>query len=476
VSRRAPERLTGGTGPAYDLRVLITSISRVLGVTALTVAMAGLALAPIAAGAGAVAATSAAPRNGAPRLGSVPLQACTTRPRTYCGHVMVPLDYASAASPLIRIGFRWLPASGRAAGTVLAVEGGPGFATTGTQGSYLAMMGPLKRTRNLLLVNLRGTGNSTPINCPGLEHAGSRQNGPGFNRLVADCGWRLNHTWRYRGGGWVHASDLFNTAYSARDVSGVVRALHLGRADLYGDSYGSWFSQVFASRYPRELRSVTLDSTYQVLDLDPWYTTTVVTARRAFEQACRLSVACAAATGGGGAWARIGALAARLARSPVTGRTTLADGARGTLTVNVLTLVNLVNNAGFDPVVYRDLDAAGRALVEHNDAGPLLRIAALSLGFDDTNYPLPEFSDGLYFAVGCTDYVQLFSRTAPPAVRARQYAAALERGPAHAFAPFTLRQWTSLDQYTEAYSACLRWPAGGPGRPPRPRWPAPATS
>ncbi len=394
------------------------------------------------------------------RLGSVPLQACTKRPRTYCGHLMVPLDYAAAASPRIRIGFRWLPASGHAAGTVLAVEGGPGFATTGTQGAYLAMMGTLKRTRNLLLVNLRGTGNSTPINCPGLEHAGSKQYGQRFDRLVADCGRRLNHTWHYRGGGWVHASDLFNTAYTARDVSGVVRALHLGRVDLYGDSYGSWFSQVFASRYPGQLRSVTLDSTYQVLGLDPWYTTTVVTARRAFEQACRLSVACAAATGGGGgAWARIGALAARLARSPVTGRAMLPDGTTGSLTVTVLTLVNLVNNAGFDPVVYRDLDAAGRALVAHNDAAPLLRLAALSLGFDDTNYPLPEFSDGLYFAVGCTDYVQLFSRTAPPAARARQYQAALRREPAGTFAPFTLRQWTSLDQYTEAYSACLRWPS-----------------
>ena len=211
---------------------------------------------------------------------------------------MVPLDYASAASPRIRVGFRWLPASGHAAGTVLAVEGGPGFATTGTQGAYLAMMGPLKRTRNLLLVNLRGTGNSTVINCPGLEHAGSKQYGQRFNRLVAACGRQLNHTWHYRGGGWVHASDLFNTAYTARDVSGVLRALHLGRVDLYGDSYGSWFSQVFASRYPGQLRSVTLDSTYQVLGLDPWYTTTVVTARRAFAQACRLSAACTAATGG----------------------------------------------------------------------------------------------------------------------------------------------------------------------------------
>jgi pimeloyl-ACP methyl ester carboxylesterase len=372
---------------------------------------------------------------------------------------MVPLDYAAAASPRIRIGFRWLPASGPPAGTVLAVEGGPGFATTGTQGAYLAMMGPLKRTRNLLLVNLRGTGNSTLINCPGLEHAGSRQHGPRFNRLVASCGRQLNHTWHYRGGGWVHASDLFNTAYTARDVSGVLRVLHLGRVDLYGDSYGSWFSQVFASRYRGQLRSVTLDSTYQVLGLDPWYTTTVVTARRAFAQACRASAACAAATGGGGAWARISALAARLARAPVTGDVAVPGGTGNKQTVTVLTLVNLVNNAGFDPVVYQDLDAAARALLRDNDAAPLLRLAALSLGFDDTNYGLPEFSDGLYFAVACTDYVQLFSRTAPLAARARQYREALRREPAHTFAPFTLRQWTALDQYTEAYSGCLRWPS-----------------
>src|SRR5262249_57238099 len=134
----------------------------------------------------------------------------------------------------------------------------------------------------------------------------------------------------------------------------------VGRVDLYGDSYGSWFAQVFASRYPGQLRSVTLDSTYQVLDLDPWYTTSVVTARRAFAQACTRSVACAAATRGGRAWARISALAARLARAPVTGKTTLPSGRRGTLTANGLTPVNPINNPGFDPRAYPDLDAAGR--------------------------------------------------------------------------------------------------------------------
>lgn len=414
----------------------------------------------------ASSATAAAPSS--LRLGRLTLHECGTGPLTYCGGMGVPLDYSSKASPSIHIGFEWLPATRvslkHAKGTLLAVEGGPGFSSIGSEASYAAMLGPLRHTRNLLLIDLRGTGASTPLNCSGLEGYSKVQHqfGPAFGRLVADCGSKLNHTWRYRAGKrqgrFVHASDLFNTAYSARDVSRVLAALRIGRVDLYGDSYGSWFAQVFASRFPSQLRSVTLDSTYQVLGLDPWYTTTVITARQAFNRACAESVACRSAAGAHGAWARIGKLARRLDRSPITGQTVSPEGTLTKLTVSVETLVNLVNNAGFDPVVYRDLDAAARALLQHRDQAPLLRLAALSLGFDNSNFPLPEFSDGLYFAVACSDYVQLFSRTASPAVRVRQYRSALRRKPPGTFSPFTLTQWTELDQYTEAYSACLNWP------------------
>jgi pimeloyl-ACP methyl ester carboxylesterase len=253
---------------------------------------------PVATVTAAAAAVSRRPNAAASiRLGDVSLPRCHQKRLSYCGQIAVPLDYSSPASPDIKIGFRWLPATRtrHPAGTILAVEGGPGFSSTGSQSLYVAMSGPLLRSRNMLLINLRGTGNSTTVDCRGLERAGASQYGARFNRLVAACGRQLNHTWRYRGGGWVHASDLFNTAYSARDVATVLRHLKPGRIDLYGDSYGSWFSQVFASRYPGLLRSVTLDSTYQVLGLDPWYTTTVVTARRAFNAACRLSRVCARA-------------------------------------------------------------------------------------------------------------------------------------------------------------------------------------
>ncbi len=80
-------------------------------------------------------------------------------------------------APRIHLGFRWLPAAGRSpAGTILAVEGGPGYASTGSEPEWdLAMTGPLLATRSLLLVNLRGTGTSTPVNCRRLEERVRRQ-------------------------------------------------------------------------------------------------------------------------------------------------------------------------------------------------------------------------------------------------------------------------------------------------------------
>ena len=129
---------------------------------------AGGAPAPAVVGTAAMGTAAMGPagagRSGPLRLGRLSLRRCAKRPLTFCGRVPVPLDYSSPASPDISIGFRWIPATGHPAGTVLAVEGGPGFATTGTEPQYLAMLGPLRQTRNLLLVNLRGTGNSAPVN------------------------------------------------------------------------------------------------------------------------------------------------------------------------------------------------------------------------------------------------------------------------------------------------------------------------
>ena len=53
----------------------------------------------------------------------------------------------------------------------------------------------------------------------------------------------------------------------------MIQALGLGKVDLYGDSYGTFFAQVFAGRHADLVRSVVLDSAYPTYGENAWYPT-----------------------------------------------------------------------------------------------------------------------------------------------------------------------------------------------------------
>jgi pimeloyl-ACP methyl ester carboxylesterase len=430
-------------------------------------AIAGLSAAISIPGSGVSAAM---PATASLHVGTLSLHPCQSgfpdHP-AWCGSFPAPLDYSDPLSPTIDIGFMWFPAIAQAGlPTIVAEEGGPGFPSTGSASLYVPLFAPLLTQRNLLLVDNRGTGLSSLIHCPSVQHFAGIEPTPAFLVAVQRCGDMLDHHWRRADGTWVHASDLFNTANTARDVARGLQALGTGPVDLYGDSYGTWFSQTFASRYPSLLHSVTLDASYQVLGLSPWYATSATVAHAAFDTVCAHSLACSAAAPGS-SWARIGQLARDLRVAPIVGQTVDTSGHQVTIRVDVRALVDLVNDAGFDasptgldPGVYRELDAAARAWLEHHDGAPLLRLTAQSYGFDNFGFGTAvQFSDGLYFAVACTDYPQLFHMSAPPAERKRQLADSIAKLPGDTFAPFTTGEWLKVDAYTEPYTACLDWPA-----------------
>jgi pimeloyl-ACP methyl ester carboxylesterase len=423
-------------------------------------------------------------------VGTQTLSLCGTAPLGYCGHLSVPLDYRHAAvSPRLSIIFEWYPAaSGRhvhARGTVLPVEGGPGLSSigsvsyatgvgTGTSG-YASMYGPLLRRWNMLAVDLRGTGGSRAINCPLVQHANAPTPSVRFENATATCAALLNRRWRYANRRPVHASDLFSSAASAEDVAAVIRALRLPKVDLYGDSYGSWFSQVFASRYPRLVRSLILDSTYPTVHINPWYISTATSMPHAFDASCARWASCAQAEAGvpGTPWSRIAQVAALLRAHPVSGVVPGPyNGGRVRPTIGVVGLVNIVNDAGSDSIVYQQLDAADRALLYDHDPAPLLRLYAQRLAYDE-NYLVPadQESEGLYLAVVCHDYPQLFRMRDPIRAREREYVAAQKALPPRTFFPFTTAEWLSMDENTETYDACLKWPKPTGGQPPIDRKP-----
>ena len=197
----------------------------------------------------------------------------------FCGHLDRRWEPRNPAAGTIRVGFAFVPArdSGRPAlGTFVPHEGGPGYSTTGSGASYAAMYGPLLRRHNLLLVDQRGTGRSEPVFCPDLQNLRTAY-APAARRCALSLGAR---------------QDDYTSARSADDLAALIRRLDLGRVDVYGDSYGTFFAQVFAGRHGDLLRSLVLDSAYPTHGESGWYPTQGPAMRTSFAKACRRSPAC----------------------------------------------------------------------------------------------------------------------------------------------------------------------------------------
>jgi len=119
-----------------------------------------------------------------------------------------------------------------------------------------------------------------------------------------------------------------------------------------------------------------------------------------------------------------------------------------------------------DPLIYRALDAAARSLLVARDPAPLLRLYAQRLAVDEeyTGSRLVVFR-GLYLAVSCLDYPQLFPMTVAPATGRRSGGG---RGRARSRHVRTVLrgEWLAQDQNTEAYTACTGWPTPTEAVPP----------
>ncbi|HEY3774493.1 MAG TPA: alpha/beta hydrolase [Solirubrobacteraceae bacterium] len=394
------------------------------------------------------------------RVGSVTLRPCTGGFPGYCGHIERPLDPGLKGTPRIPIEIDEVPARDRNPHdpTIVAVEGGPGYPSSGTYAEYLGTFRGAMAHHNLLMVDNRGTGRSAVIRCRQLQryHKNSPAYGPVFDRLVGDCATKLDREYHTASGTPIHAADLFATEYAVTDLHVALDRLHTGKVTLYGDSYGSWFSQAFMARYPDQLRAVILDSTYAVHDLDPWYGSSGLSGRAAMDRVCARSLACRVDAGHHGSpVSRLARLLDRVRHHPIGG-TVLTNHGPVHSAITPTALVNLFQDGGSDPYPWRVFDASVRAALT-GDPTPMLR----SIVDDNFNggvaNPL-DFGDGDYMAVSCTDYPQLFSLDAPEAQRPAQYRQSLGSAPPGVFRPFTAAEWVTMSGYSETYDACLDWP------------------
>jgi pimeloyl-ACP methyl ester carboxylesterase len=191
-----------------------------------------------------------------------------------CGYVVVPQS-RSGGEGEVRLAYMRLNARTPSdAAPLFMLAGGPGQALTGDAGILAlfqeALLGPVLDTRDVVLMEQRGTLRSLPhLDCPELwtaqREAVERDLDEEAARLVlrervGEC------VARHRAAGVDLAS--YNTLENAADVNDMRRALGYDRIVYYGESYGTELGQNVMREYPDMLEAVILDGTAAITSTD----------------------------------------------------------------------------------------------------------------------------------------------------------------------------------------------------------------
>jgi pimeloyl-ACP methyl ester carboxylesterase len=387
-------------------------------------------------------------------LGSLELQPCGSA-GAYCGTLERALDPLGEVRGAISVYFEFYPHSnpGPPAGTLVATEGGPGYPATDSRDDYLGLFAPLMADHDVVIMDNRGTGRSGPVDCRALQAAEKWT-----VELVAACGESLGNR-----------APLYSTAYAADDLAAILRALRVRRIDLYGDSYGTYFEQVFAVRHPDLLRSVVLDGAYPLTGPDyAWYPTYAPAMRSKLNWACERSPSCAVLPG-----TSIDHImpALRLLRAePFQAHAFDVDGRERRFQANAAQLAIVMFGNAPALTSTREADAAARAFAQ-GDRLPLLRLMAETASAVDSRDPTGDaakWSAGLAAAVMCQDPPQIFDMSVSPAERALDRDRALaerRRAFPDTYAPFTIDEYRAMPLDYSFLDECAGWPAPPPGHP-----------
>lgn len=185
-----------------------------------------------------------------------------------CAELTVPLDHSRPGGRTIKLALSRLPATDRAhrIGTMVLNNGGPGESTLGMPLQVRAAMKDVAARYDLIGLDPRFVGRSTPLDCGwpiGLWLRSAGQTRVQFDRQVAverDLAERCAR--RY-----ADVLPYANTRDTARDIDLVRRVLGERRISFLGYSYGSYLGAVYTQMFPDRTDRVVLDSAG---DPDKW--------------------------------------------------------------------------------------------------------------------------------------------------------------------------------------------------------------
>ena len=269
------------------------------------------------------------------------------------------------------------------------LAGGPGQAAS-SLGPFAAQFTGVRRQRDIVLVDQRGTGRSAPLDCAAFKDPDAADAAFDLDPVprATECAKEL----AARG---VDVTQYTTAAWIA-DLDEVRAALGYERVNLWGGSYGSRAALEYVRRFPQHVRSMVLDGVAPPslkVSLDVWPTRAA--AIDAVFAACARSPSCQA--GHGDLRSELNRIDERLGGG---GEITIVDPRTGEPRTMQFTLDHVV--AALQALVYvPELAALAPEAVHlagNGDAAPLFAAAlALTHGISE------QVNTGLYYADTCTE-------------------------------------------------------------------------
>lgn len=172
-----------------------------------------------------------------------------------CGRFRVQEDRELRAGRTVDVAFVVLEALGpgtRADDPIVLLPGGPGETFTDAAVPISRRFQALRRTRDVLLVDVRGVGRSQALDCAIPYPGGFRSR---FGALFP-----LDHVAACRDTLLARAAlDRYTTASSVDDIEELRAWLGYPRVNLMGGSYGTRVAQVYMRRHPSSVRTAVLN-------------------------------------------------------------------------------------------------------------------------------------------------------------------------------------------------------------------------
>ena len=169
-----------------------------------------------------------------------------------CGTLSVPEDPDDPEGAHIRLAIAVVPAIATKAkpDPLFLVAGGPGQGSIHGFAPLLSAFAGIRRERDLVMVDQRGTGDSNRLDCDMPDDAleGGEILPAELRKLAKACLPTL-----------PGRAQFYTTSIAVRDLDAVRAALGYPRVNVFGGSYGTRVAQHYARRYPDRTRAVVLD-------------------------------------------------------------------------------------------------------------------------------------------------------------------------------------------------------------------------